>query len=486
MRSILLTSLLFTAACSNDPAGDVVNDPGAQAGMRVVGYWDNWSLYNSKTLKSVNSSNEFSISDYFANNPIQAAGITHINYAFAKFGPDNTIALTDSYADTGFENDWNKEKCVGRDSDKTQYQGMLCQMTRLKNKGSKFKALISLGGWGSPEHQRISLLNSFHDISVPANSGDQTTFNTFADSVVDMLKKYNLDGLDIDWEYPWVSQDGATKIQATNAETEANFICKLKDVLKKDVGEDVLLTLSASADPTKAGWPNWKKMVGDGCVDFVNLMTYDYYGAAFPANLKTDNSVVTAVNAPLKDNSKLAKSNWSVTSSIQTFVSEFQKAGVSPEKLSLGLAFYGRSMQQDASKMGLNLSCVEEGTSLCKAGPQEVSGQYGGWTGSMKYWMLNQCFISNSDCTTRKDFDGTPYLTCKTGKENCAEVNAKVYMSDSDAVPFFAGYDDESSIAAKVDLAKASGLGGVMMWTLTGDDNGAPLMKAALNALEDN
>ena len=53
------------------------------------------------------------------------------------------------------------------------------------------KVLLALGGWNDSEGSKYSRL-----VSSPASRA------AFIDHAVKMLKEYDFDGLDLDWEYP--------------------------------------------------------------------------------------------------------------------------------------------------------------------------------------------------------------------------------------------------------------------------------------------
>ena len=96
---------------------------------------------------------------------IHAKKLTHINYAFANVVDGKAV--------------------LERDFD----SGNMAKILALKNINADLKVLVSIGGW--------TWSKDFSDVALEAESR-----KVFAQSAVDMLKKYSLDGIDIDWEYP--------------------------------------------------------------------------------------------------------------------------------------------------------------------------------------------------------------------------------------------------------------------------------------------
>ena len=95
---------------------------------------------------------------------------THVVYAFAKIDSSNKIA--------GHE--WNDATLYG-------------EVNKLKLKNPNLKTLLAVGGW-THESGAISPFSR-----MVSSAGKR---KVFIDSVVKQLRKYNFDGLDLDWEYP--------------------------------------------------------------------------------------------------------------------------------------------------------------------------------------------------------------------------------------------------------------------------------------------
>ncbi len=96
---------------------------------------------------------------------IAAEKMTHINYAFAN--------IKDGRMVEGFKDD----------------AANLEVLTGLKARNPRLKVLVSVGGW--------TWSGNFSDMALTRASRKR-----FIDSAVGFVNRYQLDGLDIDWEYP--------------------------------------------------------------------------------------------------------------------------------------------------------------------------------------------------------------------------------------------------------------------------------------------
>ena len=222
---------------------------------------------------------------------IAAKKLTHINYAFVDI-KNNRAWLHREATDTiNFRH-----------------------LVQLKRQNPSLKVLISIGGWTWSGH--------FSD-AVLTDTGRQA----FAASAVEIVRKYDLDGIDIDWEYP-----GRPGYQGNiyRPEDKQNYTLLFRDIrrqmdtLQRQTGKKYLLTTAAG------GFRNYLANTDMGSaqqyLDYVNLMTYDYSGgkiAAHHTNLYTSGRYKSVTSA-------------------DSAVKEFMAAGVPANKLVMGIAFYGR------------------------------------------------------------------------------------------------------------------------------------------------
>lgn len=198
--------------------------------------------------------------------------LTHINYAFAHINKDfETLDIK------------NKDR--------------LAKIAGLKKSHPGLKVLLSVGGWEAGNFSEMA--------------ADATHRKNFSNNCLAAVKEYDLDGIDIDWEYPTSSAAG---ISSSPNDTK-NFNLLMSD-LRNALGSKKLLTMASSAN---AQYVNFK--VATQYLDYVNIMTYD-------------------MGKPPYHNAGLYKSGMTKRSCDESVDLHYQ-AGVPYEKIVLGIPFYG-------------------------------------------------------------------------------------------------------------------------------------------------
>lgn len=323
--------------------------------------------------------------------------LDRINYAFARTGKGRIE--TDSDADAR----------------------NFALLNDLKRENPSLTILISVGGWSGSR--------GFSDIALTTASRRR-----FIESVIEFLRLYRLDGLDVDWEYP-ASTGAGNRYRPADKHNFTLLVKELREQFsleEKKTHNKLYLTIAAGASDEYLS--NTEMAEVAKYVDTVNLMTYDYSEPGVDP--------LTGHNAPLYANPADARR----VSSDQT-VEAFEKAGVPPEKILLGVPFYGRIWSGvDATNHGL----FQPG----KVAPQQYA-PYRIISG-----MLKEGFVRYWDAASQ-----VPYLY-------------------NPAKRIFVSYDDPASMAAKARYARSRHLGGIMFWESTDDPEGTLLgaLRAGLNA----
>ena len=224
---------------------------------------------------------------------IAADKLTHINYAFAN--------IRDGQMVEGFQDD----------------PGNYRVLRALKARNPKLKVLVSVGGW--------TWSGNFSDMALTPQSRKR-----FIDSAVAFLKRYDLDGLDIDWEYP--AQKGMNNTyRPEDRENSTALLAETRAALDeagKAAGNRYLLTMATQAADE---WLEHTEMAkAQAFLDYINLMAYDQFGA--------DSDATTGHHAPLFTSPANPKQNSAATS-----IDHYIAAGVPASKLVLGVPFYGKA-----------------------------------------------------------------------------------------------------------------------------------------------
>jgi len=223
---------------------------------------------------------------------IDARKLTHINYAFVDIRNNRAWLHKEATDTVNFRH-----------------------LNLLKKQNPALKILISIGGW--------TWSGKFSDAVL-----SDTSRQGFAASAVDIIKKYDMDGIDIDWEYPGQPGD---KGNIYRPEDKQNYTLMFKELrlqlddLQKQTGKKYLLTTAAGAFAAFVDHTEMAEV--QQYLDYINLMTYDYSGghvASHHTGLYQSKSYKAHNNA---DNG----------------VAVFKAAGVPPAKLVMGIAFYGKA-----------------------------------------------------------------------------------------------------------------------------------------------
>jgi chitinase len=334
---------------------------------------------------------------------IDVSGITHINYAFANIR-NGEVVFDTTKIDGVVPN-----------------AGDIVELNSLKVSKPDLKVLVSVGGW--------TWSGGFSDAALTEESRAK-----FARSCAAFVKKYQLDGIDLDWEYP--NQPGAGNIH--RPEDVQNFTLMLKAVReeldlmakKEGKGNHYLLAIATGAD--EAYVVNTQLGELHKYIDFLNIMTYDFYNGWHNVNGHHSNYLSSA--QPEMDKN-------SVVNAVEMHVN----AGFPVEKINLGIPFYGRIWKgvkaesdqvlfNKAETVGMGIDYVDF--------YQNINAN-----GYTRYW---------------DDSAKAPYLW------NPAE---KTFIS----------YEDEESIKIKIEYLKNRGLAGVMFWEYSADKD-----KILLNAVVEN
>jgi chitinase len=391
------------------------------AAYEIVGYYPGWT---SGTFP-VNSAN------------INANNLTVINYAFLNIcwngkqgNPDSSINDVIACQNSAP----NGAIVLG---DYTADPTNLANLVALKSVNPKLKVVPSVGGW--------SWSNQFSNMAASS-----TTRANFISSAVALVRKYGLDGLDIDWEYPTSvgvpCTSGNTCQRSTDKQNFVTLVQELRsafDSAGATDGKHYSITVAAGADQSYVFDPNgssaWIVSLAN-TLDWVNVMTYDYHGtwesrSGHVAPLYRDPTDTSADGA-------VRYGDYSITLLLNQ--------GIPASKLVLGEPFYGY------------------GWAGCAAGTlhglyQTCSGPATGSQGSTFdfAWLTAKGYLT-------KDSSGT-YTVGGNGFTRYWNSSARVPYLYNATSKVFITYEDEASIHEKGNYIIGKGLRGGMFWELNAD-----------------
>jgi len=328
-------------------------------------------------------------------------------YVFARGAaliPDQIDPTKLTRINYAFSNILNGRMVIGSPADAQNF----ALLRSLRNRNPNLTVLVSVGGW--------LWSTNFSDMALTRDSRA-----IFEDSVMQFLTRYDLDGLDIDWEYPGMPGAG----HPFRPEDKQNFTALLKELRERfDAsarrGRRLYLTIAMGASDEVIANTEMQKV--QRYVDTVNLMTYDYY--------EPGSESITGNHSPLYADPADPKS----ASSADT-VRAFEKAGVPAEKILLGVPFYGHEWGQ----------VKDQNHGLFQVG-KAIPGAY------TPFSVIDTTMLGHSFTRYWDDAAKVPYLY---------NPEQKIFVS----------YEDPESLKLKCDYIRTQKLAGIMFWEYFGDSN---------------
>ena len=318
-----------------------------------------------------------------ATDSIDVWRLSHINYAFVDI-KDNHAWLHNEATDTI----------------------NLRKLSELKKINPDLKILISIGGWTWSKNFSDAVLT------------DTSTHN-FVSSAVSIVSTYNLDGIDIDWEYPGMIGDSNTY----RPEDKEHYTLLFKimrhdlDSLSRITNMKYFVTTAVGGSQDYIDHTEMDKV--QQYADYINIMSYDYAGGSDPISGHHTNLYTSSGDS----------NQYSAHRSIQAFIG----AGVPPDKIVIGIAFYGKGWQMESA----------DNNGLYRKALKPARG--GGFT-----------YLKDS-------------LVNKNGYKKYWDAKAKAPYLFNPEKKIFISYDDERSVKDKCKYVKHHHLAGAMFWEYNSD-----------------
>ncbi|WP_226940412.1 MULTISPECIES: glycoside hydrolase family 18 protein [unclassified Imperialibacter] len=293
-----------------------------------------------------------------------------------------------------------------------------------KQRNPALKVMIACGGWGA---------DGFSDMALTEESRAK-----FINSASKFIEKYQLDGMDMDWEYPGISGAG-TMAREQDTQNFTALMKGLREMLNAFESKKVLTFASA-------GWKRYYDHIEVNEVmkyaDYTNVMTYDqvsgvsdYTGHHSPlGDVRSEDILGTPFHDHLDSLYQAGANPDPHPRSAQKIIDFLLNEGVNANQIIIGAAFYGR---------------VWKGVSPENNGLyQRSGGMHIGW---MAYHQIRSSY--ENDSSFRRFWDD--------------KAKAPFMYNATDSL--MVSYDDTVSVALKTKYAMAKGLGGIMFWELGND-----------------
>jgi len=224
-----------------------------------------------------------------------AKHITHIGYAFGRI-------------------DGNYNLYVGGDPNR------LSNIVALKKVNPDLKVLLSVGGGGSAFSGPLSPL-----------AKDPNKRLKFVADCKSIMANFNLDGIDLNWEYPWTAEDSD------------NHLLLMQEI-RAGIDDNKLLTYASGS---RALYFHHREL--NPIIDFVNIMCYD-------------------IAHPPYHHSGLYRSELSGDRTAEEGVLNHVNAGIPMNKLTMGIPFYalGRNGIADWTPYPAIMAMIQAGTHIAQ------------------------------------------------------------------------------------------------------------------------
>ncbi|EJD03470.1 glycoside hydrolase [Fomitiporia mediterranea MF3/22] len=346
---------------------------------------------------------------------------THLTFAFKESTPDPsniTMSLDDS---------------------------LLLYQFVARARQNDVKALLSLGGWAG-------------SLYFSTNVGDAKNRTKLVNAVNELVTLYQLDGIDIDWEYPGHQGIGCNTISPNDT---ANLLSFLQELRSSPCGSNLILTAAVSLTPfaNATDLPSTDVSEFAKVLDYIAIMNYDVWGSW---------SASVGPNAPLNDT---CASPENQQGSAVSAVAAWTAAGMPPSQIALGVPSYGHSFSVNASSAfngtnsktelapypAFNASDFPVGDAWDDPPAVDACGVLESQGGTQDFWNLIDSGMINKDGTPTSD---VPYRF-----DNCSQTE---YVYNATASVMIS-YDGPKAFIAKGNFIKNTGLRGFAMWEAGGD-----------------
>jgi chitinase len=365
------TSGHISGCISNCGTKILTGPPVPESNFMKIGYFESWNTGRPCLNMDVLS--------------IDTSKYTHIHFGFVNITPDFKIDVSGA---------------------KDQFE----KFVKLRG----VKRIISFGGWAfSTEPGTFQILR---DAVKPGN------VEKFIPNIINFFNKYNLDGVDFDWEYP-----GAPAMEGMPAGTKAdtdNYLMFLKAITPWAHGLKKTISIAAPASFWYLKQFPIKEIAE--AIDYIVYMTYDLHGTWDFGNQWSTDGCKTG---------DCLRSHVNLTETMNS-LSMITKAGAPASKVIVGVSSYGRSFRMISGCTG----------PMCKWAKDGI--QPGRCTGTSGYLA---------------DAEIQEIIATKDGKASYDKDSASNIMTYGDQ---WVSYMDEKNKQERTVLYKQLGFGGTSDWAV--------------------
>ncbi|HCW04949.1 MAG TPA: hypothetical protein DGK91_10780 [Clostridium sp.] len=270
-------------------------------------------------------------------------------------------------------------------------------LANLKKEQPHLKVMLAIGGWGEIDGKHESFTNEFRRIT-----REPECAKIYIDNLMDYVKKYDLDGVTYDWEFPGVE--------------DKPYYHNLLKITREAFDAEQVRTgkkLEISIDISGFQYNNIDVKQCEPYLDWMNIMAYNMHGGPerkHAANLYDYSSQFFGSTQGMYGEMGGYSGD--------KFVKFYNKIGMPINKITLGVAFHGRG----------NIPPGPDGQNNSAPSYYKIVNNYLNKNGYSRYW---------------DDQAKAPLIS-----------NGQYYVS----------YEDTESLKYKTDYIKENNLAGIVYW----------------------
>ncbi len=321
--------------------------------------------------------------------------LTVINYSFFYSLESGHLVGMDPMADAYFLDGKTKSRFPWFNSPKSIFHYARRHQT---------KVILSIGGWDHSQH-------------FPTVSASPEKRAIFAHDCANLMRKYEFNGIDIDWEFPGYKNHGGSPADRDNFTLLLQAVRDSLDYIEEKNGTRYLLTASLPA--ASGHLPDLDIVSITPLLDYFNIMTWDLFGSW--GEVSNHNAALFGPRAG---------------DSTRCFDGAFKlyhiDHGVPAEKINLGAAFYGHSYS-------------------------ECDSLYSSHSGADKSYFTAGDLLYSKMSAKSEQFD----------KHWDERAQAPYWINTEQQL--LLSLDDEKSVGLKADYILQNKAGGLLIWPLMGD-----------------